>query len=109
MDNFNKIVSFVLGLIVVIVFLAVITGRLNLRNRISGGQQAKVSPTPTIVSKLYLSPTPISSVIINKQKNTYAAKTPSSIPATGSPTVLLPLLFSSLAGGLFLRKSGKKS
>lgn len=109
MDNFNKIVSFVLGLIVVIVFLAVITGRLNLRNRISGGQQAKVSPTPTTVSKLYLSPTPISSVTINKQKNTYAVKTPSSIPATGSPTVLFPLLFSSLTGGLFLRKSGKKS
>ncbi|MBI2641720.1 hypothetical protein HYW87_03960, partial [Candidatus Roizmanbacteria bacterium] len=60
MDNFNKILSFVLGLVVVIVFIAVITGRLNLRNRlarVSGvSPTPKQSPTPT--RNVYITPTP---------------------------------------------------
>lgn len=32
MDSFNKIISFVLGLVVVLVFFAVITGRINFKN-----------------------------------------------------------------------------
>lgn len=50
MGDFNKVVSFVLGLIVVVVFLAVVTGRLNLRQRILSANSKKVvavTPTPT--------------------------------------------------------------
>ncbi len=98
MDNLNKIVSFVLGLVVVLVFLAIITGRLNLKNKIplfSG----KVSPTSTV----RITPTPTYGNYAMKQ-----GKTPSTIPSAGSPTILLPFLFSGLGGGFFLKKSGKK-
>lgn len=110
MDSLNKIVSFVLGLVVVLVFLAIITGRLNLKNKIplfSG----KVSPTPTVK----ITPTPTKLIESNKEGSTYGnyaikqAKTPSTIPSTGSPTILLPLLFSALSGGLFLKKIGKRN
>lgn len=108
MDSLNKTVSFVLGLVVVLVFLAVITGRLNLKNKIpllSG----KTSPTPTVK----ITPTPTKLVESNKEGSTYGnykmkqTKTASSIPSTGSPTILLPLLFSGLGGGFFLKKTGK--
>ncbi len=105
MGNFNRIISFVLGLIVVIVFLAVITGRLNLRNRISGGGQAKTTPTP-IPTLRYTQPT----TLVVPTTNTYSpniAKKPTSIPATGSPTVFLPILLSGLSAGLFLKRRGK--
>ena len=110
MDNLNKTVSFVLGLVVVLVFLAIVTGRLNLKNKLpllSG----KVSPTP----KVTVTTTPTKLVESNKEGSTYGSykikqtktTTPTSIPSTGSPTLLLPLLFSGLGGGLFLRRSGK--
>ena len=31
MDSFNKVISFVLGLVVVLVFFAVVTGKINLK------------------------------------------------------------------------------
>lgn len=107
MDNLNKTVSFVLGLVVVLVFLAIITGRLNLKNKLpllSG----KVSPTPTAK----ITPTSTKLVESNKEGSTYGnykmkqvkTTTPTSIPSTGSPTILLPLLFSGLGGGFFLRR-----
>lgn len=108
MDNLNKTVSFILGLVVVLVFLAIVTGRLNLKNKLpifSG----KVSPTPTVK----ITPTPTKLIESNKEGSTYGnynmkqAKTPTSIPSTGSPTILLPLLFSGLGGGFFLKRSGK--
>lgn len=100
MDNLNKTVSFVLGLVVVLVFLAIITGRLNLKNKIplfSG----KVSPTPIVK----ITPTPTKLVESSAYGN-YAmkGKVPSTIPSTGSPTILLPLLFSGLGGGIFLMR-----
>lgn len=105
MDNLNKTVSFVLGLVVVLVFLAIITGRLNLKNKIplfSG----KVSPTPAVK----ITPTSTKLVESNKEGSTYGnyatkqGKTPTTIPSTGSPTILLPLLFSGLGGGILLRR-----
>jgi hypothetical protein len=109
MDNLNKTVSFVLGLVVVLVFLAIITGRFNLKNKLpffSG----KVSPTPTVSA----TPTPKGLTAGTKAggDSTYGdykiKRVPSSIPATGSPTILLPLLFSGLGGGFFFKKLGKK-
>jgi len=105
MDNFNKIVSFVLGLVVVIVFLAVITGRLNLKNTIMGlGGKARV--TPTIAITPFLSPTGFSNALgqTNTNANGFTPKTPNSIPATGSPTLLLSALFSTLSLGFFLKR-----
>ncbi len=105
MDNFNKVISFILGLVVVIVFFAVITGRLNLRGRIplltrsvSPTQSVKTTPTP--ISTIRISP---ASVIGNQTYNRYQ-KTPTTIPATGSPTIILTVLISSLMTGFYLRR-----
>lgn len=106
MDNFNKIVSFVLGLIVVVVFIAVISGRLNLGKKLSQ-MTTKVSPTPTPSKKIsyYTTPTLTPALTGSYVSN---GKTPSSIPSTGSPTLLLPILLSGLGGGIFMRRTGKK-
>ena len=94
MDNFNKIVSFILGLVVVIVFLTAIAGRFNLKDRLKGlVSQNKI--TPTVGTRGYLSPTPATEE---------AATTPNSIPATGSPSLLLPLVFSMFSLGIYLKK-----
>ena len=116
MDNFNKIVSFVLGLVVVIVFLAIITGKFNPRKGIQSlTLKGKLTPTPTLSVKSYLSPspTPASFALNQTNTNTYnrtnsvSTKTPTSIPATGSPTMLIPTLFSTLSLGIFLKKKNK--
>lgn len=99
MDSFNKVISFVLGLVVVLVFLAVVTGKLNLKGKSTS--TSNITPTPTQKP---------SSVTINtntNENNVYSS-TPKSIPATGLPTLFIPMLLSGLVGGNFLRKSGKK-
>jgi len=111
MDNLNKTISFVLGLVVVLVFLAVITGRLNLKGKLPvfSGKTTSVSPTPSPSSQPTSQPTPQPTAMVgyNNYKTT-SGKTPGSIPATGSPTLLLPILLSGLSGGFFLkRKAGK--
>ena len=108
MDGFNKVISFVLGLVVVIVFLAIISGKIDLRKRITGssgvslfGSKPTASPTPTIT------PTQKPTTTYNQYNNQNSNKTsqtPKKIPNTGSPTIIIPLLFSSLAGGVYLRK-----
>ena len=106
MDNFNKIVSFVLGLIVIVVFIAVITGRFNLKNKVpflSGRitPTPSAAPTPTgIVPTRIIVPTGMG----NYNQNSNFTSSPSQIPSTGAPTILLPLLFSGLAAGSYLRK-----
>ena len=115
MDNFNRVISFVLGLVVVIVFFAVLTGKLKLPGKL-GSPFAKTSPTPTPTKSI--NPTPISTVRIENetsgralgnsyktQSNSSAAK---SIPSTGLPTLFIPTLLSGALGGSFLRKTGKK-
>ena len=114
MDSFNKVISFVLGLVVVLVFFAVVTGKLNLTGKSSSPTASKTtgffnfgktSPTPTPTKKL----SSITSVNTNgnniyKQSN----QIPKSIPSTGLPTLFVPVLLSGLVGGNFLRKIGKK-
>lgn len=115
MDNLNKTISFVLGLVVVLVFFAVITGRINLKGKLPFLSKTTV-PTPT------LSISQPDSVLVNTETNTKSSnqntnltgsynkyklvngKTPSTIPQTGSPTLLIPILISVLGGGLMLRK-----
>lgn len=118
MDSFNRVISFVLGLIVVLVFFAVLTGKLKLPGKL-GSPFAKVSPTPTTA----VNPTPISTIKINDKtgssvlgnsykiepttRPTNTSKT-SSIPATGLPTLFIPTLLSGALGGTLLRRVGKK-
>ncbi|MBI5123775.1 hypothetical protein HZA75_08030 [Candidatus Roizmanbacteria bacterium] len=97
MDSFNKVISFVLGLVVVLVFLAVITGKLNLKSKPFGGSSPTSTPTPT------QKPSPT-----NVYNQTSISTAPKSIPATGLPTLFIPMLLAGLVGGGFLRKSGKK-
>lgn len=114
MDNFNRVISFVLGLVVVIVFLVVLSGRINLRERLLGqGQVKKVetqTPTPTIKTQQYISPSPASQKAVSKTNTTsynVKSKTPNSIPATGTPTLLVPILLSGLSTGIYLLKKSK--
>jgi len=113
MDNFNKILSFILGLVVVIVFLAIITKKVNLSKGLSFLKKSTtgvtVTPTPTklptqtvVISGV--NPTP---VVYNYQTK-QPVNSPKSIPATGAPTILLPFAISSLFAGIKLRKTGKK-
>lgn len=101
MENLNKIVSFVLGLVVIIVFLAVITGRFKLQNKLPFLSK-KATPTPTMtVRPTSLFPT---GVMPTGTYNSYNKPNATTIPSTGAPTFLLPLLFSGLAVGAYLRK-----
>ena len=123
MDSFNKVISFVLGLVVVLVFFAVVTGKINLKSKTSPSSPVQknsggffglfksASPTPALIP----TSTP-SSITINtsgnnvyKQNNqTSQYSNAKSIPSTGLPTLFIPILFSGLVGGSFLRKAGKK-
>jgi cytoskeletal protein RodZ len=114
MGDFNKVISFVLGLIVVVVALVVISRRYDLSKRLlpfSSTAQVSVTPTPTgkVVSEITVSTdkTEETKTIDNKTNNyqtQFNSKTPSAIPSTGSPTLLLPLFGSVLFAGLKLRK-----
>lgn len=108
MDNLNKTISFVLGLVVVLVFFAVISGRINLKGKI-----------PFITKSTTPTPTPTKTVEtlsnqadkISNEKNSYKSnviKTPTSIPQTGSPTLLIPILISGLGSGIMLRRTKGK-
>ncbi len=124
MDSFNKVISFVLGLVVVLVFFAVVTGKINLKSKTSSTANTNtvISPTPvkkntggffSFLKKVSPTPTPtqkpLSSITIsNAENNTYKNTSPKSIPSAGLPTIFIPILFSGLAGGSFLRKVGKK-
>lgn len=110
MDNFNKIVSFILGLVVVIVFFAVITGRIKL-GKYTPSFAKKPTPTPTVVSTVKIEDKPTNVVYNNYQttnKNTYSTKTPTTIPSSGLPTFFIPSLLAGVFGGSYLRKAGKK-
>lgn len=119
MGDFNKVISFILGLVVVVVFIAILSGRLNLGNRIptlSGVTGVTTTPTPTEIifptstitpTRSYTQPTPVMKVTRYPTKPVIG-KTPGTIPNTGAPTLLIPLVISALFGGSLLKRSGKK-
>lgn len=133
MDSFNRVVSFILGLVVVLVFFAVITGKINLKSKTASTSATAITPTPTSTQKnnggLFgffsratptptvtpaQNPTPTAVVTLNTN-NLYnqgvsatGVPSPKTIPSTGLPTLFIPALISGLVGGGFLRKSGKK-
>lgn len=110
MENLNKVVSFALGLVVVVVFLAVISGKIDLRKKITGSSSAKPASSGFSLFGLKPSPTPTPTPTLTNipaastTYNQYNSQKPKTIPATGSPTILIPVLFSFLAGGLYLKK-----
>lgn len=92
MDNINKIISFILGLIVVIVFIAIVTGKFKIGSGIKNISKAKVTPTVTTspnslptkaVTITYntnpQTTTPISAKVIVP---TYTSKTPTTLNST---------------------------
>ena len=89
MEGLNKIISFVLGLVVVIVFFAVVTGKLDLKSKLT---KTTKSQTISGVSSDQTTPTP--------------TKTTTS---TGLPVLFIPSLLGAAIGGSFLKKVGKKS
>jgi hypothetical protein len=137
MEQFNKALSFILGLVVVAVFIVVASGKFNLKgfNLAKSGTSSStaVDVTPKPTSKPWFSfgsakptATPTmpakkitltgSTMNVNQQSaqvdpnyHSYSgSNTPTSIPNTGVPIVLFPLFGSSLLTGVFLKKQGKK-
>ena len=119
MDNFNRILSFIIGFVVVIVVIAIVANRLNVRKRISNltASISKTSPTatptrnPTDTPAVTRKPTQIAYGSNNTNSSgsgTYNSTTKggqaNSVPATGAPTLLLPLALSGILLGGKLRK-----
>jgi len=128
MEGFNKAISFILGLVVVVVFIAVLTGRINLKNRIpsfNAGIFSRTTPTPT-------TPKPVgqqtSTVVLDNQNKTQndpngqeninyhqyqtnnnasLNKNTTNIPNTG-PELLFPIALSGLSMGLIFKKISHK-
>ena len=132
MDQFNKALSFILGLVVVAVFIVVASGKFNFKGLSLPKSKTAINTTPKPTSKPWFSfnqpttkPTakPTSTPKINtfskggvQQQNqqdpnyhSYSgSNVPTSIPNTGVPIVLFPLFGTSLLTGIFMRKTGKK-
>lgn len=118
MDSFNKVLSFVLGLVVVIVFIVVLSNRLKLGNKFLPFQQTIPTVTPTSKKKITPVPTlrfypgqggtskvtPQPQTKVGQQANQYQPGKVKTIPSTGSPTELLLALNSTLLLGFYLRK-----
>jgi hypothetical protein len=107
MGNFNRVLSFVLGLVVVIVFIIVLSSRLNLGQKFIPFQQNKTSVTPTPKSQV-AKVTPTVSFYGPTGTQTKGGQvltiTPKTIPNTGSPTAALILFNSTLFLGFYLRR-----
>lgn len=107
MGNLNKIISLVIGLITVAVFFAVLTGRINLRERFNGSTAKKtITPTPTrIRSQARITPTPTLAYVVNRYQNgNNQGKNITQIPSTGIPMILTSGLLASLSIGIYLRR-----
>lgn len=118
MDQFNKAISFFLGLIVVVVFLAVATGKINLKGKtlpFLKGATVTITPTPTLepintfsqAGNTQSKPTPTTQQNSQYRRYDGAITTAGTIPNTG-PELLLPLIVSSFLGGSFLKKMSQK-
>ncbi len=115
MEGLNKIISLVLGLVVVVLFFAVVTGKINIKNKLSSLKitKAKKTTTKTLSPTKIPTPTPISTVIVHNNENTQnnnqnqaqqQTNVPDKIPATGLPTEMLAVLISSPVLGVVLKK-----
>ncbi|QQG44375.1 MAG: hypothetical protein HYW86_00430 [Candidatus Roizmanbacteria bacterium] len=110
MDNFNKVISFVLGLVVVIVILVILAGRFNLKG--------KFLPLSEDTKKTNISLTPSPKLVAQKgtTQNSGKKEDPffrsykgddvavTSIPNTGISSLFLPLAASAFGAGIYLRR-----
>lgn len=115
MGNFNKVLSFILGLVVVIVFVIVLSKRLNLQSKfIPFGNNPTPTPKAKEVKELakeepeikFTEPEEIKTqeVVVNTTNTVQNIK---SIPETGPSTSLLYMYSSLGALGIFLRRFKK--
>lgn len=110
MENLNKIISLLIGLVIVIVFFAVLSGRINLRNLTNLGRStAKISPTLTPVpTKKVPTPSPTLSYQVNRNQSQTGSSAngsvPNKIPSTGLPSVFIPSLITALLAGIALSR-----
>lgn len=116
MEGLNKIISLFLGLIVVVIFFAVITGRINLKTKFPQLSIFQIKPTVSPTPKISQPQPKITIKVTSEssgQTNYYKKPSPTpvqkytkitAIPATGAPTIFLPLAFYSLIGGFFLKR-----
>ncbi|NTU46894.1 hypothetical protein HGA88_04690 [Candidatus Roizmanbacteria bacterium] len=109
MEGMNKIFSLILGLIVIIIVVALLTGRFSAGQLIPFRGKATTSPTPTLSARATISPTvtPTLGFYQNQQAASTVSTTSSTgisnIPQTG-PEMFVPLTLSLLAAGIYLRK-----
>lgn len=83
MDSVNKVISFILGLIVVVVFIAIVTGRFKIGNNLKNLSKVKVSPTVTVK----ITPTPTKyNVVTGYNSTTVKLTPPSAAPKTTKQT-----------------------
>jgi len=119
MENINKLISFILGLIVVVIFIAILTGRIKLPRpgfltKSSATSTPRTSPTPTPGRRITIvNPTTGSATgqDVNAPYHSYVSDSRTGnlqqIPNTGAPTVLLPAFLTALVGGSYLRRKQK--
>lgn len=112
MGNVNKIVSLIIGLVTVAVFFAVLTGRINLKNKLPRISSNKsISPTPAKKIQAKNVPTPTLTYRVNQYQNQSNSQGQtgniSQIPTTGVSLFFYSTLFTTLSVGFYLRNKNK--
>lgn len=113
MEGLNRIIFLVLGLVAVVIFFAVLTGRINLKGRLPTfsdlGKKEALTPTPT-PSKTAADNNKNSTAASQNQpyatsnQPTDSSKKITAIPATGASTLIVPISILFLTLGVSLKK-----
>lgn len=115
MESLNRIIFLILGLVAVIIFFAVLTGRINLKGKLptfsDGAKKENLTPTPTSVQSNISNTETKKTDTASENKpykttdsTTTAQKKLTSIPATGLPTLLWPVSLSFFGIGFYLAR-----
>lgn len=117
--NLNRLISLILGLVVLVLLFVWINNRLKSQPSVQGENTTQASPTPdsndknpfaSLFNKLTndATPTPQPTTPAQTTNQTGGNEVLSeihSIPKTGAPTVLIPILISALGVGIKMKKS----
>lgn len=111
MDQLNKIISLAIGLIIVVISFAALTGRIDLSKnfpQLLTSKKIVTTPTPSIESpKTVLISNDVnleSSATVNKYNLIPGNSNATQIPETGSPTEALGLAISLIAVAQYLKR-----
>lgn len=114
MDALNKIVFLILGLAAVVILFAVLSGKIDLKNKFPKLSDAQKRITPTIIKEDSLNQLKkttavksTTSVSKTNKNSTTSGKTVKSIPATGVETAFIPLTFILIAAGFYLKRKSQ--